>query len=88
LPGHRLDQGGLEFARNYGRQEARQPGLCGEARLQAGVQETQLWGAIPESASSSGRAKSSKVTRVETGFPGKAKKYFPRTLPKATGPPG
>ena len=33
-------------------------------------------GAIPASASIIGRANSSKVTMVETGFPGRPKKYF------------
>ena len=34
------------------------------------------WGVIPASASIIGRANNSKVTMVDTGFPGSPKKYF------------
>src|SRR5487761_1645778 len=59
-------------------------------RTRAGINTVRrcLPGRAPASTPSAGRTKSSNVTKVETGLPGRPKKNFSCARPKTTGLPG
>ena len=74
LPANQFYLRVLEFAGEDCWQKALQAGLHANFGFQLRMDELNFRGDMPASASSMGRAKSSKVTMVETGFPGSPKK--------------